>query len=273
MNKSANTEKPPVAIYHALHRSGGTLIGRCLGSLPGVTLLSEVNPKAPVAFKILQPAYQAYFWQKLFDNQTSETVGRLPFEEQIEVIYEKSTARGDRLLLRDWPYVDFIAHPWDCDPKGSLSLAECLENRFELFRIAVVRHPLDQWLSWLNYEGAADARTFGFAPFLSAVRRFTEATRSLPLFRYEQFIDSAEETLKAMCVELRLPYDPVFLSRWRHYRQITGDELEPFYAAPTIKRKNKRKIPAKWLVEAESNDDYQFVLETWGYEHPESEKT
>jgi hypothetical protein len=272
MNGANPKERHQVTIYHALHRSGGTLVGRCFGSLPGVTLLSEINPGSGVAgVRILEPAYQAFFWQKLFDDQVAEAVGQLPFDEQIEVIRDKCLARGDRLLIRDWPYIDFFAQSrfWHQKPTGRLSLVEQLENRFELRRIAVVRHPLDQWMSWLNYQGAADARAFGFENFLTAVKQFAEATLDIPHFRYEKFVDAAAQTMKSMCEELGLPYNAVFLQRFRDYRQITGDALEPPYVTPSIEPRHGRSIPAEWLALAEANTNYRFILDAWGYEHPQ----
>lgn len=271
MSGSDSADGRQLTIYHALHRSGGTLIGRCFGSLPGVTLLSEINPGSGVAgVRILEPAYQAFFWQKLFDDQVAEAVGRLPFDEQIEVISEKSHARGDRLLIRDWPYIDFFAQSryWRQEPTDRLSLVEQLKHRFDLRRIAVVRHPLDQWMSWLSYEGAADARAFGFENFLVAVRKFAEATIDIPRFRYEQFVDAAADTMEKMCAALGLPYDAVFLQRFRDYRQITGDVLEPLHVTPSIEPRHGRSIPAEWLALAEGNSNYRFILDAWGYEHP-----
>jgi len=39
--------KPRIRLLHQLGRSGGTLISRCLGSMQGVVLLSEIHPFTP----------------------------------------------------------------------------------------------------------------------------------------------------------------------------------------------------------------------------------
>jgi hypothetical protein len=37
-----------IPVIYAYPRSGGTLVNRCLGSIPGNLILSEVNPLASV---------------------------------------------------------------------------------------------------------------------------------------------------------------------------------------------------------------------------------
>lgn len=255
-----------LSIIHHLHRTGGTLVGRCLGSLPGVTLLSEVNPRAPDTLEVLNPAFQAHFWQKLLPDQPARELALLPFQDQIEAIWKLASDRGDRLLLRDWSYIDFFARPFLEEATDRFSIVEALRQRYELRRIALVRHPLDQWLSWCNYQGAARADDCGLERFLEKVRLFSSAARDITTVRYEDFVREPEQTMKHLCEALELPFDPVFRRRWYYYHQITGDNHDRVRGAWKIEPRPRREVPEELIERAEANSNYRLLLRMWGYD-------
>jgi hypothetical protein len=47
-----------IHIVHTLGGCGGTLLSRCIGVLPGVVLLSEINPASVKLFSQFDPLYQ-----------------------------------------------------------------------------------------------------------------------------------------------------------------------------------------------------------------------
>ena len=56
--ESSETE---VSVYYCFARSGGTLINRCLGCIPGNLVLSEVNPMGSIATVESQATRLAWF--------------------------------------------------------------------------------------------------------------------------------------------------------------------------------------------------------------------
>ena len=80
--------KPPLRIVHNLARTGGTLICRCLGSMKGVAVLSEIHP---MAAHLMNPVAQAREWFGLLSEQDFAR-GVIGFEDAIELIAAPNAA-------------------------------------------------------------------------------------------------------------------------------------------------------------------------------------
>ena len=66
-----------IRIIHNLGGCGGTLLSRCLGVLPKVALLSEVNPTATKLFETFNPLFQDKHWLHLLESSESERLSAL----------------------------------------------------------------------------------------------------------------------------------------------------------------------------------------------------
>ena len=251
-------------IVHHLHRTGGTLISKCIASLSNIALLSEVNPGA--SFMVLDPVFQASFWLKLLSDSEAKQCEELPFSEKINAIHSLASKRGEKLVLRNWAYLDFFAKPFTPSATNELTTLSAVEEFFSIKQIVTVRHPMDQWLSWCAYKGSAKADDYGFEPFIDACCEFELKTQGMNCIRYEDFVSNPHREMKAICEYLDLEFDPIFLTRWPYYHQITGDDNDRASGDWKIEPKPRRKPDEELLSKANNNPNYQYLLKSYGYE-------
>jgi len=212
---------PTIRIFHNLARSGGTLIGKCVGCMKDVHLLSEIHPQGCNRFN---PLVQAHKWHGLFGAVELSELGKrkgIPFVEAIRIIEEQSRRMGGHLVLRDWAHLDFMAVPFLAKPTHRLLLAEALRSTFEPYQVALVRHPVDEWLS-LRKLAILEGK-LSLEDYMEGYLRFAEHAVEIGYLRYEDFTHDAIGVMKQLCGRLQLPYDPNFLHKWPKYNKITGD--------------------------------------------------
>ena len=123
-----------IGIIHTLGGCGGTLLSRCLGVLPGVALLSEINPASVGLFPAFDPLYQDCAWLHLLDAAEAAEFSKKDlcdienFRQLVSVFYQRATATARRLVLRDYSYVDFVGVPYTATPPRRLLLRTALPH-------------------------------------------------------------------------------------------------------------------------------------------------
>ena len=137
--------KPTVRIIHHMARSGGTLICKCLATMKNVVLLSEIHPLGTHFFNPLKQAHEWFSLLKLDDINWLKDQGRVDFKDAITLISDRCVEQDQLLVLRDWSHLDFTAVPFVKIPSYRLTLADILNDKFEVIHTASVRHPIDQW--------------------------------------------------------------------------------------------------------------------------------
>lgn len=95
----------PIPVLHSFARSGGTLVNQLLGVHADCLVLSEVNPAA--SFKSVEA--QAVEWLGLVAQGDAGDFTRLGYAGQLRTLHERAADRGKRLVVRDWPTVNFLA--------------------------------------------------------------------------------------------------------------------------------------------------------------------
>jgi hypothetical protein len=285
-------DRPTIRLIHHLPRAGGTAICKCLGAMNDVTLLSEIHPsnmqlsakvifhkgKLPT-FSALDPSdkalpaetfifnalYQACYWFRLVRPQELSALSRdLDFVGILALIAQRASERGDVLVIREWSYVDFWAKPFVPEPTFRLRLPELLGERFELKQAFTVRHPLDQWLSWRNFD-SEDHLGLDLETFMLGCRRFAEIAARRGFHRYEDFTRQPSGALAQICEDLDVPFDEGYVVRWFNYRTITGD-VSSTRGTDEIVPLKRRPVDPATLEAVSSNRDYQATLELLGYE-------
>ena len=256
-----------IRVLHNLARSGGTLIAKCLGCMEGVVLLSEIHPKASERFN---PLWQAARWFRLFDEGELARLGasgRLNFIQQLDLIEARCHELGKRLVVRDWSHYDFTAVPFTPEPSYRFVTAEvlALSGSFSLLRQAVVRHPVDQWLS-LSRLSLVKAR-LTLTSFLRGYRRYAEQCREIGFLRYEDFTSDPRPCMARLCASLELPYDAAFIHKWRDYETISGEVVSE-RGGGAIHRVARRPVDPPLLDAFAANADYQAAISLLGYGHP-----
>lgn len=261
-----NTLRPTIRILHTLARSGGTVVGKCLGSMDGVVLLSEIHPAVIADLSLIE---QANKWYHLFspeDIQWLMQKGTIEFREAVAMINERCTEQGKTLVIRDWSYIDFIGVPYRSQPCFSLKTADVLKKQFSIAHTSLVRHPIDQWLS---LKGLVRMENVTLEMFLQGYFRFAEYCADIGFTRYEDFTRDPEKQLRILCDRLDLNFDPGFKNRWANYSNITGDIYGAGRGGNEIKPLPRREMEPGLLEMFKENNDYLRSIELLGYEHPE----
>ena len=254
-------KQPPLAIIYHLARSGGTLISKCLASIDGNLLLSEVNPSVSVQ----DPLLQAQQWHGLISEEEFlryRHENQLNYRESIRLIADRAQQRGQHLILRDWTHIDFTAVPFVDIPRFVLSQSQALQEDFSLRQAITVRHPLDTYLSLTGLPNMQDKLTP--ALFMRGYCLFARIARSMDFFRYEDFCAAPERIMRNLCAELGVNYADNFMHRQSTYQNITGD-VDTGRGGKTIKLPQRRALPEALIEELIDNDDYHEIIELLDY--------
>lgn len=263
-------EKPPVRIFHNLARAGGTLVCKCLGCMNNIVLLSEIHPLGSAYFN---PVTQAHKWHNLLTTEDIHTLSEkknVDFVEAISLIESRCAETGRSLVIRDWGHLDFIAVPFLKQPGYKMMLADAIKPAFEVLQLALVRHPLDQWLSLSKLALMHGKLTVEM--FLRGYLRFAEHSARIGFARYEDFTSEPAWQMKIICEKLQLDFDEDFINKWYDYEKITGDTGKQSRGAKLglIQPLPRLPVPPELLKHFHKNDDYWQAIELLGY--PDAEQ-
>lgn len=274
------SNRPAIGMFHALARSGATIISRHLGAMAGVALYSEIHPQGPAhALKLMsEPKHfafnirvQAGVWFKLYQDTEAPDVFRQAGQDNdrnalIEVI-ERTRAGNLYPILRDWAHIDFIGPPFAA-PSNRPTLLDIIQNDYTVHRAALVRHPMANFLSitmtkmLVGYFDSAD----GFLCFMRGYHHYLDAMPADRLIRYEDFLKDKTATIKHLADLTGAPFDPDFAAKAENYLNLTGDR------AATSKdpvRKQVRQIDPGFWDAAQNNSLYRGLLDRLGYDPAE----
>ena len=257
--------KPTIRIIRNLARSGGTLIGRCIGCMDHVTMISEFHP---ADLGTTQPMMQAHKWFGLVDDKDIKRWKvRSPSAFQFVSICEtRASARGDALVLRDWSHLDYIGVPY-AKPGYGFALGEMLEGAYEVKTITTVRHPVDQYLSLMGLPVVASK--MGFEQYIEGCLAFAKFAGEHGFYRYEDFTQDPDSILESICNDLGLGFDESYRDKWFDYTTITGD-TQPTLGRGSMKKTiecfERKPMDEALLERFRSNDDYLQACSLLGYE-------
>src|SRR6266436_2054528 len=215
-----------IRIIHTMGGCGGTLLSRCVGVLPGIALLSEINPGSVKLFPQFDPLYQDKAWLHLLgtteaDHFSKKDLGVIEnFRELVGTFYDRASAAGRHLVLRDYNYVDFVGVPFRADPPRRLTLYTALPPALSTTSVAFVRHPIDQWLSLCKHQQVSNVLTPSV--FCEAYAAFLEEFGTERVYKYEDFVQNPNSELRAICNDLALPFEPSFMERFHQFDSVTG---------------------------------------------------
>lgn len=223
-----------VTVMLCFARSGGTVLNRCLGMLPNVVMLSEVNPLGGGwgprgADSYTTVGAQAKHWYGI----------ELKSDDFSDALVELADAcrRRDRVLIvRDWSFIDFVPHEYNgMQPPRRFLTLDALESRVGVRPFAFVRNAIDVYLS-----RRGDTEAF-FRDYLAYVRELVR--RKVPIFRYEDFCRNPEGTLRALCRLSGARFSDAF-RRYEEYENVNGD-VQLGTASRGIRRRGIRPLKRK----------------------------
>ena len=262
--------KPTIRLLHNLPRCGGTIISKCLATMENNLLLSEIHPRSMDL--MYNPLQQAHEWFNLLstkDLNEFATTKPISFMEAIHLIHKRSQERDCSLIIRDWAHYDFLGVPWTNNLSYRLDLAETLKPDFNLIQAAIVRHPIDQWLGLQRWRNIREH--LALEHFLKGYLEFARIVSQIEFIRYEDFTKNPDANLEKLCKTLNIEFDSNYVSKWKEYKQITGDinlqqddltNLEEERISP----RPRRYIEPETLEKIESSEFYQEAITLLGYD-------
>ncbi len=194
-------------------RSGGTVLNQCLGSLPNVVILSELNPlgsgsgRKTESNKTVQE--QAKNWYQIDIKSDQFTEGILELET-------KCSVQSKNLIIRDWTFINFVPFKNNnYNPPNRLLSLEALRGKCELKTFAFVRDSIDVWIS----RGTPSLSSF-FQEYLTYVEVLLE--EKIPIFKYEDFCNNPNKTISEICSLCNLQYHEVS-NKFKSFSRVNGD--------------------------------------------------
>ncbi|MBD2743557.1 glycosyltransferase family 2 protein [Coleofasciculus sp. FACHB-1120] len=207
-------------IIYAFARSGGTLINRCLGCIPGNIVLSEVNPHASV----VPIEVQARDWFKLLSPTDFPGFAKKSYAEKIQWLATSVQQQGSHLIIRDWVTLNFLAKASNDIYVPSVFLEQELylsHYGFSYRPIVLTRRSADVYESITRtFEQFRNLSVQEFGTYYLA---YAQAVSMYPVFHYEIFCQEPEKELKQICDTLGINYNDSFTTEFSKFEYCTGD--------------------------------------------------
>ena len=209
MKRLPVVEPPLLRSVHHLACTGGTLISKVIASLPGVTLLSEVNPgnRSSAGF---HPSDPLLLLEQSTQPLPTEEV-RAAFLADMAQAVRICTAADRELVLRDHSHSDFCRGR---NPLRSGLLLSWLQYDYRFRSLLTLRHPLDSWLGLVNAGWHKQFEPSTLAEYCRRQSALLDATEGMPWLSYEAFCTDPVAELEWLCDALLLPFDPGALDRF-----------------------------------------------------------
>lgn len=249
-----------VRTVHHFACTGGTLISKCLSALPNVQLLSEVDPHSTMSsfHSLFAPSDLVKLARHSSRGIDISLISEI-FIAGLEKLVNDSRKRGLRLILRDHAHSQFCHNELKPDYIG---LRDLIKQHFQTASIITVRHPIDSYLSLINNNWKH------FTPFtLDEYSRryiaFLDQHADCELFYYEDFVDEPESTLKKMCDELKITYEPNFKQTFFSF-VVSGDSGRQ---SNKIKKRPRRNLPPSLIEESCKSKYFPTLCDRMGYSY------
>jgi len=259
--------KPAIRIIHCLARSGATLICKCLGCMSDIVLLSEIHTdnfsRFPDPF---HPLTQALDWHNIIVHEDIKDK-RMNIIDAIKLIEKKCAGKDKKLIIRDLTQLDFIGFHIVKLPAFRFLLAEILSYDFEVIQFALVRHPVDQWLSIEKSLPALVQVPLDF--YLNGYLEYSKKIQRFGFIRYEDFTKAPEKQMQILCDNLQVQFDKNFLLQWFAFDKITGDIESRAKGLHKIVSLPRRPVDENTLRQFRANKKYWEALELLNYSDEE----
>lgn len=209
-------------------RSGGTILNKCLASLPNTVVMSEVNPINDGSIKAVHESpitvyNQALIWYRI-------KLKNKDFKGSIFELNEYCKNNGKILIIRDWTFVDFRKYiNNNYRPSCRFQTIEALRELNPKI-LVITRDAIDVWIS----SGMPEIGEF-FEDYLIYTKSIIDL--KVPIFKYEDFTKKPKDILKNICEKYYLEYSDV-INVCLDYNKVSGDNLS---------RKKSRGIKQKQI--------------------------
>lgn len=251
----------------ALHHwscSGGTLISKCVASLPKVVFLNEVHPLAYLRLQRNEPE-DLYCPTDICRQLSYSHNGRDPalimasFAGAITALVAKAEQQELNVVIRSHDHVDFFSGPM---PSEELSLTRLFKDSFRLLNILTVRHPLDCWLALLNTPWHKQISLYSLETFCQRCLRMLEATEGFPKVYYESFVLNPSQQLQKIASTLELTFDSQAIAKFDQIA-LSGSSGRQ---SGVIEPRPRRPVSEELALEAAQSRHYQELCQKLTYQ-------
>lgn len=232
---TGSARAPVLRTVHHFACTGGTLISKCISSMPCTLLLSEVDPLSSRTVSGRFAPTDLIELARLGSKPPSqETVLRV-FLAGLSALEADVRSMGQDLVLRDHSHGHFCD---SSDIPDRPTLREILMPNYQLLSLVTVRHPLDSFLSlrrleWLHFLPAT------IEEYARRYHLFLDRYEGIQIFRYEDFVGNPKGLMPQFCEVLKLPYNPDFVNLFSA-QKLSGDSGR---SSTVIERRQRRAIP------------------------------
>ncbi|BAK67566.1 hypothetical protein SLG_28910 [Sphingobium sp. SYK-6] len=252
---------PPCTIHH-LACTGGSLISKVVAALPGVVLLSEIDPLSTMELAREKPRFaptDVILALKQAARPVPERIVVNTFLASIGTMNASLGTLGHRLVIRDHAHSHFYTM---VEPDSRPTLRELLLPMAARLRsVVTIRHPLDSFGALKLNLWKEDFHPFNLEEYCIRFQKFIRRYEDVPLVRYEDFVASPAIVLEEICDILNLPFDVSALGMIGNIR-MTGDSGR---TGSTIKKRPRRDLPDEIEIQRSSRP-YRDICARFGYE-------
>jgi hypothetical protein len=246
----------PVRTVHHFACTGGTLICKCLAAMPNAQVLSEVDPLSPLQDPRFAPADLLQLVRQSTRGADQQMLIEL-FQQNLEVVYERSRQLGQRLILRDH------AHSHYCTGERQQprpSFREIVAAKLPVVSVVTVRHPMESYMS-LKANGWMHFSPPSLDEYCRRYMSFLQAYEEIPIVKYEDFLDDPHTLMRHVCDLLQLGFSEQFPDLFGVFT-LTGDSGRK---SDVIETRTRREIDESLAREAESSQNYRLLQTVLGY--------
>lgn len=254
-----HTGRPLIHTIHHLACTGGTVISKCLASMPGVALVSEVNPLNRFGSDF-EPTNPLLLLERSHRDLTLDEI-KEDFLSRMAQAVKICHGDGKDLVVRDHGHTDFCMGE---APKGLTPICDFLADQYDLVSVVTVRHPLDSYLSLVAQGWHTQFTPSTLEEYSLRYLAFLDRYRDLPLRRYEDFCRGPEAFMQELCELLELDYCPSFMEYFGSVK-LSGDSGRG--SSTEITPRQRRLIPEEVQHDLESSLSYLRLLGELGYSH------
>lgn len=254
------SEKPLVRVLHHFACSGGTLISKCISSMPNTYLLSEVHPTTHLnlggntEFRPTDVISLCRYARLPNIDELSRTI----LEASVQRVSEFLNEIGSKLVIREHTHSDYCVGERET---GYSEVVKSLSHSFRIKSVVTVRDPIDSYLSLKNNDWAHFSPN-NFEEYCRRYVTFLNNFDDAQVFKYETFVENPSDQMKLICEYLELEFVESFLDFF-DTAVVTGDSGRK---SSNISKRTRREVSNVMQEEINKSQNYRTIADRFHYE-------